>query len=256
MLPHQLVICTTTSGRCYTKLELNHAVIDGGSGALITRDLGLAYQGHLPEDSKPLYSDYVKYISSLGDGAGVTFWKTYLKGIQRCHLQTLNPTLGSPKRLNAIYLHFDRFAEMQAFCRANSFTLSNVMLAAWALVLRQYTSKEDVCFGNLTAGRDAPVDGIQDSVGAFINMLVCRVQFSQSGSLKNTIRSVQSDYLESLPHQHCSLAKLQHDLGFSGEPLFNTAVSIQNQISTRDAEKEGDAIEIEPITDHDPTEVS
>ena len=256
MLPHQLVICMTASGRCYTKLELNHAVIDGGSGALITRDLGLAYQGHLPEDSKPLYSDYVKYINTLGDGAGVTFWKTYLSGIQRCHLQTLNPALGAPKRLNAIYLHFNRFGEMQAFCRANSFTLSNVMLAAWGLVLRQYTSKEDVCFGNLTAGRDAPVDGIQDSVGAFINMLVCRVKFSQSSSVKGIIRNVQSDYLESLPHQHCSLAKVQHDLGFSGEPLFNTAVSIQNQISTRDSEKEGDAIEIEPITDHDPTEVS
>lgn len=256
MLPHQLTVCTTTSGRCYTKLELNHAVIDGGSGALITRDLGLAYQGYLPEGPKPLYSDYVRYISSLGDGAGVTFWKTYLNGIQRCHLQTLNPTLSKPKRLNAIYLDFNRFAEMQTFCRANSFTLSNVMLAAWGLVLRQYTSKQDVCFGNLTAGRDAPVDGIQDSVGAFINMLVCRVNFARSGSLKDIIRNVQSDYLESLPHQHCSLAKLQHDLGFSGEPLFNTAVSIQNQISTRDAEKEGDAIEITPLSDHDPTEVS
>ena len=256
MLPHQLTICTTTSGRCYTKLELNHAVIDGGSGALITRDLGLAYQGQLPEGPKPLYSDYVRYISSLEAGAGVTFWKTYLDGIQRCHLSTLGTSRGGPKRLNAIYLHFDRFAELQAFCRANSFTLSNVMLAAWGLVLRQYTSTEDVCFGNLTAGRDAPVDGIQDSVGAFINMLVCRVNFSRPGSLKTLIRSVQSDYLESLPHQHCSLAKLQHDLGFSGEPLFNTAVSIQNQISTRDAEKEGDAIEIEPISDHDPTEVS
>ena len=256
MLPHQLTICTTTSGRCYTKLELNHAVIDGGSGALITRDLGLAYQGNLPEGQKPLYSDYVRYISSLGEGAGATFWKSYLNGIQRCHLPTLNATLGEPKRLNAIYLHFDRFAELQVFCRANSFTLSNVMLAAWGLVLRQYTSSEDVCFGNLTAGRDAPVDGIQDSVGAFINMLVCRVDFSKPSTLKAIIRSVQSDYLESLPHQHCSLAKLQHDLGFSGEALFNTAVSIQNQISTRDAEKEGDAIEIEPISDHDPTEVS
>ena len=256
MLPHQLTICTTTSGRCYTKLELNHAVIDGGSGALITRDLGLAYQGNLPDGPKPLYSDYVRYIGSLGASAGVTFWKTYLKGIQRCRLPTLNPTVGAPKRLNAIYLHFDRFAEMQVFCRANSFTLSNVMLAAWGLVLRKYTSKDDVCFGNLTAGRDAPVDGISDSVGAFINMLVCRVNFSQPSNLKDIIRSVQSDYLESLPHQHCSLAKLQHDLGFSGEPLFNTAVSIQNQISTRDAEKEGDAIEIEPISDHDPTEVS
>ena len=256
MLPHQLTICTTTSGRCYTKLELNHAVIDGGSGALITRDLGLAYQGILPGDPKPLYSDYVRYISSLGEGAGATFWKTYLHAIKRCHLPILNATPEGPKRLNAIYLRFDRFPELQTFCRANSFTLSNVMLAAWGLVLRQYTSTQDVCFGNLTAGRDAPVDGIQDSVGAFINMLVCRVNFSQPNTLKAIIRSVQSDYLESLPHQHCSLAKLQHDLGFSGEPLFNTAVSIQNQISTRDAEKEGDAIEIEPISDYDPTEVS
>lgn len=255
MLPHQLTICMTTSGRCYTKLELNHAVIDGGSGALITRDLGLAYQGNLPDGPKPLYSDYVRYINSLGEGAGVTFWKTYLKGIQRCHMPILNAAPGGLKRLNAIYLHFDRFPELQAFCRANSFTLSNVMLAAWGLVLRQYTSSEDVCFGNLTAGRDAPVDGIQDSVGAFINMLVCRVNFAKPSSLNAIIRSVQNDYLESLPHQHCSLAKLQHDLGFSGEPLFNTAVSIQNQISTRDAEKEGDAIEIEPISDHDPTEV-
>lgn len=254
-MPHQLSICTTTSGLCYIKLELNHAVIDGGSGALITRDLALAYEGRLDDGPKPLYSDYVKYISSLGAGADVSFWKNYLHGIRRCHLQKLDPVLGQPKRLNAIYLKFNRFAELQVFCRANELTLSNVMLAAWGLVLRQYTSSNDVCFGNLTAGRDAPVEGIQDTVGAFINMLVCRINFAESQPIQQVIRKVQSDYLDSLPHQHCSLAKLQHDLGFSGEPLFNTAVSIQNQLSTRDAEKEGDSIEIEPLSDHDPTEV-
>ncbi len=256
MLPHQLSICTTTFGKCYLKLELNHAVIDGGSGALITRDLALAYENRLPDGPKPLYSDYVRYISSRGDSADITFWKKYLNGIARCHLPILNAVPGATKRLNAIYLQFDRFAELHAFCRANELTLSNVMLVAWALVLRQYTSSNDVCFGNLTAGRDAPVDGIQDAVGAFINMLVCRVDFAQSRTLKDVIRNVQSDYLACLPHQHCSLAKLQHDLGLSGESLFNTAVSIQNQISTQDAEKEGDSIEIEPLTDHDPTEVS
>ena len=256
MLPQQLSICMTTSGQCYIKLELNHAVIDGGSGALITRDLALAYENRLSEGSKPLYSEYVKFISSRGEGTDVAFWKNYLDGIRRCQLPSLQPGPKEQNRLNAIYLQFDRFAELQAFCRANELTLSNVMLAGWGLVLRHYTSTNDVCFGNLTAGRDAPVDGIQDTVGAFINMLVCRVTFEHSRTIREIVRNVQSDYLESLPHQHCSLAKLQHDLGFSGEPLFNTAVSIQNQISTRDAEKEGDAIEIEPITDYDPTEVS
>ena len=254
MLPHQLSICTTTSGKCYIKLELNHAVIDGGSGALITRDLALAYENRLDDGPKPLYSDYVRYISNLGAGSEVAFWKTYLQGIQRCHLPKLDGNAEQPKRLNAIYLRFNRFSELQVYCRANELTLSNVMLAAWGLVLRLYTSSNDVCFGNLTAGRDAPVEGIQDTVGAFINMLVCRIKFTESGSIQTVIRKVQNDYLESLPHQHCSLAKLQHDLGFSGEPLFNTAVSIQNQLSTRDAEKEGDSIEIEPLSDHDPTE--
>ncbi|KAI4170935.1 MAG: hypothetical protein LQ343_004593 [Gyalolechia ehrenbergii] len=254
MLPHQYSICTTKSGKVYCKLELNHAVIDGGCGALIARDLALAYEGRLPDGPKPLYSDYVRYIGSLDEGTGTSFWKNYLHGIERCYLPKLNAAPGREKRLNAIYLKFDRFPELQKFCRSNEFTLSNVMLAAWGLVLRQYTSREDVCFGNLTAGRDAPVDGIQDTVGAFLNMLTCRVKFSPSKTLMETVRTVQSDYLDMVSHQHVSLAKMQHDLGFSGEALFNTAVSIQNQISTRDADKEGDALEIEPLTDYDPTE--
>lgn len=255
-LPHQFSVCTTKSGKIYCKLELNHAVIDGGSGALISRDLALAYEGVLPDGPKPLYSNYVRYIESVGQDTGTAFWKTYLHGIERCYLPKLSKAPGEKKRLNAIYLQFDRFPELQQFCRDNEFTLSNVMLAAWGLVLRQYTSREDVCFGNLAAGRDAPVDGIQDTVGAFINMLICRIRFSPSKTLMDIVRNVQSDFLDMLPHQHVSLAKMQHDMGFSGEPVFNTAVSIQNQISSGDAEKDGYALEIEPITDYDPTEVS
>lgn len=254
MLPHQYSVCTTRSGKVYCKLELNHAVIDGGSPALIARDLALAYEGRLPDGPKPLYSDYVRYIGGLGEGTGNSFWKNYLHGVERCYLPKLDAAPSGKKRLNAIPLQFDRFPELQQFCRRNEFTLSNVMLAAWGLVLRQYTSREDVCFGNLTAGRDAPVDGIQDTVGLFINILTCRIKFSPSKTLMETVRTVQSDFLDMVPYQHVSLAKTQHDLGFTREAMFNTAVSIQNQISTREADKEGDALLIKPITDFDPTE--
>ncbi|KAL8983821.1 MAG: hypothetical protein Q9205_002043 [Flavoplaca limonia] len=252
MLPHQFGICTTRSGKVYIKLELNHAVIDGRSGALITRDLALAYENCFPED-KPLYSHYVKFISDVGEGTGSTFWKNYLYKLEGCHLPTMNEKPAEQKRLNAIAIDFKRFSELRAFCRSNEFTLSNVMLAAWGLVLRQYTSNDDVCFGNITAGREAPVDGIQETVGAFINMLVCRVNFSSAKTLKEIVHNVQGEYISMLPHQHCSLAKVQHDLGFSGKALFNTAVSIQNRIK-RDETREGDAIEFVPQTSYDPTE--
>lgn len=257
MLPQQLTICTTASGKCYTQLELNHAVIDGGSGALIMRDLALAYENRLPEDDKPSYSEYIRYITKRGLDSATSYWKGYLDSAERCHLPHMASASDTgPNRLNDMYLQYWRFPELQAFCRAHEVTLSNVMLAGWAFVLSIYTSRSDVCFGNLTAGREAPVDGIQDTVGAFINMLVCRVNFEGSKTLMDVIRGVQNDYIDALEHQHCSLAKIQHDLGFSGEPLFNTAMSIQNQISSRDAEREGDAIKFNPIADYDPTEVS
>ncbi|KAL8956622.1 MAG: hypothetical protein Q9183_006261, partial [Haloplaca sp. 2 TL-2023] len=253
-VPHQFSICTTTSGKTYCKLELNHAVIDGGSVPLIVRDLALAYESRLADAPKPLYSDYVKYIGGLGQEAGTAFWKDYLRGVKECYLPELDPA--PTKTLNSVYLEFDRFQELQSFCRKNEFTLSNVMLTAWGLLLRQYTNMDHVCFGNLTAGRDAPVDAISDTVGAFINMLVCRVDLSPNKSLIDVIRSTQSDFMNMLPHQHISLAKMQRDVGFTGQSLFNTAVSIQNQLSTRDAEREGSALEMVPVTSHDPTEVS
>ncbi|KAL8873714.1 MAG: hypothetical protein Q9174_000861, partial [Haloplaca sp. 1 TL-2023] len=251
-LPHQFSICTTTSGKTYCKLALNHAVIDGGSVPLIVRDLALAYESRLSDGPKPLYSDYVKYISSIGQDAGTAFWKDYLRGVEACYLPELDPA--PTKTLNSVYLDFDRFPELQSFCRKNEFTLSNVMLTAWGLVLRQYTNMYHVCFGNLTAGRDAPVDAISDTVGAFINMLVCRIDLSPNKSLIDVIRSTQSDFMDMLPHQHISLAKMQRDVGFTGQSLFNTAVSVQNQMSTRDAEREGSALEMVPVSSHDPTE--
>ena len=255
-LPHQLSVCVTDSGKVFVKLELNHAVIDGMSVGLITRDLAAAYQDRLVE-VRPLYSEYIKYITDQPLDTAINFWTGYLKGVQQTHLPSLSAEANDDKRLNAVFLSFDRFAELQKFCRTNELTLANVMLAAWALILRQYTSQNDVCFGNLSAGRDVPVEGIQDTVGAFVNMLVCRVNFAtqESTNFLDVFRKVQTDFVESLPYQHCPLARIQHDLGIpAGEAMFNTACSIQNQGSSDPSIESEDTIRFEEVAGHDPTE--
>ena len=253
-LPHQFSVCETPSGKVFMKLELNHAVIDGTSVGLMTRDLAAAYENKL-DGERPLYSEYVNYIIDRPMHYTLDFWVGHLKGVKSTILPSLSPGSRDANRLNATYLTFDRFTELQAFCRAHELTLSNVMLAAWAMVLRLHTAQDDICFGNLSAGRDAPVEGIQDTVGAFINMLVCRVNFSRSSStLKEIFKKVQSDFIESLPYQHCPLAKIQHDLGLpAGERFFNTACSIQSQAAGKE-EQNGDEIHFEEIVGHDPTE--
>ena len=255
-LPHQFSVCTTDSGNVFVKLECNHAVIDGISVGIIRRDLASAYQDRL-EGPKPLYSDYIKYIAHQSLTASVQYWTRFLKGVQYTHLPPLNPGSHETERLNSIYIPFDRFDELQSFCRTHELTLSNIMLAAWALVLRQYTAQDDICFGNLSAGRDAPVDGIQNTVGAFINMLVCRVNFASQKNRKLTdvFRKVQSDFVESLPYQQCPLARIQHGLELpAGEAMFNTACSLQSQGSSGEGVGEMNTIRFEEVAGHDPTE--
>jgi amino acid adenylation domain-containing protein/non-ribosomal peptide synthase protein (TIGR01720 family) len=249
-LPHQAIICETSSGKVYFKAEVNHAVIDGSSANIMLRDLAAAYHGRLPDGLGPLYSDYVGYIKSQPAGVGIKFWKSYLEGARACHFPVL--TRGSERRLGSVAMNFGRFPELQDMCRKMNVTLANVMQTAWAFCLRQMTNAEDVCFGYLTSGRDVPVNGIQSTIGAFINMLVCRVKFTKQSTLKEVFQKVQNDFLQSLEHQHCSLAQVQHDL-MGGKALFNTAVSIQSDGPSDGTEST--SISFDPVAAHDPSEV-
>jgi non-ribosomal peptide synthase protein (TIGR01720 family) len=254
-LPHQFSIIQTNTGRVICKMEINHAVIDGGSHAVIRHDLEEAYEGRLSEEEGPLYSDYIKYLRSLPADAAVNYWKAQLKGLQPCYFPIAPQHSSKQRQLHSLYMDFGRFADLQGLAERNNVTFSNIMLTAWALVLRAFTGSSDVCYGYLTSGRNVPIDNIENAVGAFINMLVSRVGVSRNQPLLDVFRKVQNDFIESLPHQHCSLAQFQHDLGLSGKALFNTAVSVQNHGA---AEARGDApassVTFEHFDAHDPSE--
>jgi non-ribosomal peptide synthase protein (TIGR01720 family) len=251
-IPHQMTICSTSAGRVFIKMEINHAVIDGGSTQILIRDLSLGYDEQLSKGPGPLYSDYIRFIRSQSATEAISFWKRYLTGVQACHF----PRLGSgsnEKGLASLTVTFNHWPELQNYCEKSKATLANVIQAAWALVLRRYTGSDDVCFGYLSAGRDAPVNGIQDTIGVFINMLCCRVRLSGSQLLAEIPSTIQDDYMNGIPHQRCSLAQVQHELGLQGKQIFNTALSIQNHSKSSDSE-EG-SLTFTAQEAHDPSEV-
>lgn len=233
-ISHQLAICKTFTERVLIKLEINHAIIDGGSVDILLRDFALAYNHQLPKGQGPRYSDYIDYIRTSTQEQALAHWKDYMTGVTPCHLLFDNEP-ESGRQLKSIKMDFDRFPELQQFCEKHSVTLANLTLSAWAIVLRRFTGSDDVCFGYPSTGRDAPVAGIQEAVGIFINMLCCRVKFAPGNTLHDISRMVQDDYISSLPHQSCSLASIQHELGLQGQALFNTTLSIQNRTNSVDS---------------------
>ena len=148
---------------------------------------------------------------------------------------------------------FSRYSQLHSLSAETGVTFSNIVLAAWALILRSYTKSEDVCFGYLASGRDVGISGIEDIVGPFINMLIFRFRFAPSMLIKELFRDSQEDFLASLPHQHVSLAKVSHAIGRGNGGFFNTAVSIQNAGSST-AEPTPDTFSYESVDVHDPSE--
>lgn len=111
-----------------------------------------------------------------------------------------------------------------------------------------------MAFGYLSSGRGVPIAGLQsNAVGAFINMLICRIDFSTTNKLIKALRKMQKDFGDAMEHQSCSLAEVQHELKLAGIPLFNTAFTFQKQASPVDT-KDNRRLEFDIIETHDPSE--
>ena len=257
--PHRLTLCKSTTGAVCCRLEINHAIVDGASIANIVRDLVLAYDGKISPQPGFLFETYIEYVLKHPAASTINFWVEHLDGIKPCLLPTmalLEDASDPKKQLKSINVDLGMSpAALTGFCGEHNVTLVNLFQLAWGLVLRAYTDSDDVCFGYLSTGRDAPVNGsIEEGVGAFITMLICRLNLRDAPSLGELLDKVADDFTRSLPNQYCDLASIQHALNLAGQPLFNTIISFH-----RDGESElfeESSIRIEGLNGHDPTEVS
>jgi non-ribosomal peptide synthase protein (TIGR01720 family) len=252
--PHRLTIRNEGSGRLFCTLEISHALVDGASVYLIIRDLALAYAGRLPPGQGPLYSDYIAYLQRQPRQASIDYWSSYLENIRPCHLPLMPPDDKTGREHKSLRMTLDP-ARLQTFCSLNGVTLANLFQAAWALVLQRYTGSDDVCFGYLASGRDIPVTDIEDAVGPFINMLICRSQFPKGRTVLQVVQKIQDDFVHSLPYQHASLADIQHALKISDEPLFNTTMSLQRGTTEEDEHEDESDVTFVSADSEDPTEV-
>ncbi|KAF5632266.1 non-ribosomal peptide synthetase [Fusarium tjaetaba] len=231
--PHRLTIFDTADPTVLCVLEMSHAISDGTSMPILFRDLGQAYAGTLSAANLNVYREYVSFLQRSGGSQDANYWKAYLDGAEPCCLPLLTDGNTAPRTLRTLTQGIKHTAELQALCTERGITLSNLLQLAWALVLQAYTGLEDVCFGYLVADRDIPVSGMDDAIGVFINMLVCRVRLDPSTTLNTALRTMQDDLATAMNHKNVSLAYFQHAVG-TNESLFNTAYSFQRRSVSKD----------------------
>jgi amino acid adenylation domain-containing protein/non-ribosomal peptide synthase protein (TIGR01720 family) len=255
---HRFTICRVSPNVAICKLEINHVIIDGSSIANLLRDFILAYDGRISDRNGFVFENYIKHVLSRPMSLAIDFWKEYLANVTPCLFPLMAPLedASDPQRkLETVTIDVGMTpSDLTDFCNEKNVTLVNAFQLAWGLVLRKYSGSESVCFGYLSSGRDAPLDGIEEGVGAFITMLVSRIELDDSVSLSAALDKVADDLTRTLSNQHCGLAQIHHALKLGSARLFNTIISFHRET---DHELLTDSsIMVEAIQGYDPTEVS
>ncbi|KAJ5602409.1 acetyl-CoA synthetase-like protein [Penicillium hordei] len=257
---HRLFITKEPKGSVRMELLISHSLIDGGSNPIIQRDLSMAYDGTLSSSLPPVYRNYISYLEDQQSQYQLSkhYWQEYVKGLEPCLFPNLRALSSEDKDdtpfegTKSVVETLNLSGDVQSFCKAHGFTATNLVHVSWALVLRCFTGTDDVCFGYLTSGRDIPIEGIEDAVGPFFNLLVRRIHLPQTSPIISVLSDTQDTILDNLSHQHYPLADLYHAHGLAGQSLFNTLVSVQ-QFRVDD---HASNLILEHEGGHDPTEAS
>ena len=250
-LPH-LSLYLTHDGRATCRLELSHVVVDGTSVDLLLSEFVDQLKGRVFADAPMDFARFVEYERGKNKADDIAFWTTYLKNAEPCHLPTSKQVGPPDTEYGTFQLSRTVTADIATFCRRHELTPAALLQAAWGIVLGTFTGSEDVCLGYFASDRDAPLEGIEESIGLFISPQICRVRLT--GTTNEVLQNVQQDIFSGLEHRNCSLATIHNALGLNALPLFNTCFTVQRGQSEGDFKKTEQVIDI--LERPDETEVS
>nr|WP_170062193.1 non-ribosomal peptide synthetase [Mycobacterium angelicum] len=230
-------------------LVVHHIAADGASLAPLTNDLATAYAARCtgrPPGWAPLQVQYADYTlwqqRALGDEGDpdsalarqLDYWKTELADAPG---QTVLPwDRPRPARqsfageLFSFSVDAHLRSRLDELARRTGTTLSMVLQAALAVLLRKLGAGDDVTIGGPIAGRtDA---ALADLVGFFVNTWVLRVDTAGNRSFTELLQQVRAKALAAYENQDAPFERLVELLNpgrtAAHHPLFQIYFALQN----------------------------
>lgn len=246
-VPHCLHVTKIGLKEFYLKLDISHSLIDGHSAEVLLKDMASLLFDRKGRREILSYRDYVAYYQRIESRQeGSQYWKTYTANAQETHVPMLKdqePMLD----LLTLRFSFDITSDLNHFCELHKVTIANICQVAWGLVLRYYTGLENVSFSYITSTREAPLNGIMEAIGPYINTLLCAMQLGTK-TVSDVLNHVSQEYIQSLKHQN------EFANSFSARQWGNTVMSFRRNLTQEPESMMG--LELDIIDAYSPTDVS
>ncbi|CDG21268.1 putative Phenylalanine racemase (ATP-hydrolyzing) [Xenorhabdus poinarii G6] len=215
----------------------HHCIADGWSGPILLQTVH-EYYDQLIKGSEPQIVVEQAYLATQQyhldhQAESEAYWAERKKGFQGTN--DLSTLLSHPIDLTQIKtiekpagqrltLPAEVYQQLKHTCQTQGITLNVALQFAWHKLLHNYTGDEQTIVGTTVSGRDVPVEGIESSVGLYINTLPLTVQWNTANSILAILQDIQKDIAALNSHSAVSLASLQSD----GERLFHSLLGFEN----------------------------
>ncbi|KAJ1658725.1 Nonribosomal peptide synthetase [Dispira simplex] len=216
-------------------LTMHHSITDGWSSGLIFEQVIDTYhqltEGRLILNKvDPRYAQFTHHVSNQPADMASDFWKSELEGVTEGTLLSIGASTNSETTENSVRYVMDDIHELTQYIQQSGITLSTLLRAAWALVLRQYTGREkDVTFGVVVSGRNVPVTNVDRIVGLCINTIPCRVTLEKHQMVESLIKSVHQGSIRTHGYDCYPLSDIHKWSGFpANQDMFNTLLVVEN----------------------------
>jgi amino acid adenylation domain-containing protein len=199
-VPFRMILCKVEENEYVLIISSHHILYDGWSNGIILQEFFSAYNelsnGKEPAQSaKTKFKEFVKWNLDQDKNKQYTFWKRYLQGID---IPTVLPVkIKTRKKQEAwktgrlvVILEENIIKQLRKLILKNSITSASFFYSSWGILLQRYCNNRDVIFGTTVSGRSAPIKGIENMVGLFINTIPLRVTAEAGEKIKDLIYKV------------------------------------------------------------------
>jgi len=225
-------------------LVMHHAVSDGWSFGVLTRELSTLYDARVAGRPNPLpplpiqYSDYSYWQRQWLRGevlqSQLDYWKGQLgSDMPLLQLPSVRPrTPVQTFRGAKYYLELPKALSeaAESLGKAEGVSLFMVLLAVFDVLMYRYSGLEDVAVGVPIANRSrSETEGM---IGFFVNTLVMRTDLSGDPIFRELLQRVREAALGAYSHQDLPFDRLVEELrpkrDLSYNPLFQVMFVLQN----------------------------
>ncbi|MCP4219118.1 MAG: amino acid adenylation domain-containing protein, partial [bacterium] len=216
--------------------SFHNLCLDGWSIGIFLKDFITIYEFLMDGEKISLesdhpYKDYIDWLVKQDLDEGMDYWQEYFSGYKGKSLLSGQGKKVEGKKYNLKEYSFtldeslsDGLNRLAAKSKA---TLNVLCQTMWGVLLQKYTGENDILFGAIVSGRSAGVEGIENIVGVFTNMIPIRIRAAKAANFYNLLQENQQKSIALKKYEHYPLTEVLADSSLTGGDI-DTAMFFQN----------------------------